>query len=549
MLAALETEPVAVAHEPVGMPYDNSGANNALPPKSALSMVLGETDDDMLSSLPLPRDLLTPADLPPREAGFGDPLQAVEVVTQRADGGGGGYSGVDPSFASETRAFPMNHTSGRDDMASLPSNSLSLADATEFTLPQWLELEGGASAMPRPPLPPTRSGMATAPPVYTWCLRTTHSDVTCLMNAAQPFRDEPAEDALAAGASAPGSSRSMIALKGLPSPLASPLAGSSGAKKPFDYRKEVKQCRLPYAGGAGGATVVLAKPRGSTLLAAKRDSERRRGLNAELMAERSAFLAKLDAKRHGRLAEEHAAATRIQALWRGFCGRPHPDAVATLKQQQLSQGTRWRGAPSDVRSALRDLDAKSGLPEMPGATLPKRKRSKKVRKAEKAAAAAEAQAATVLQSRARIFSARAAASEQAFARSEAEQREAALQFQRVFRGGRVRLVTRRHNEDAAAHTIQGAVRRLLAGKHAAVLLLAVKEAQLAKRREERAATKCQALQRGVAARVATQGPRADAKALREAKKAQEEAAAAEEIGEGAAALVRVDDPGDGVELP
>jgi hypothetical protein len=252
------------------------------------------------------------------------------------------------------------------------------------------------------------------------------------------------------------------------------------------------------------------------------------------MAERSAFLAKLDAKRHGRLAQEHAAATKIQSLWRGFCGRPHPDTVATLKQQQLAQGTRWRGAPSDVRSALRDLDAKSGLPEMPGATLPKRKRSKKVRKAEKAAAAAEAQAATVLQSRARIFSARAAASEQAFAQSEAEQRDAACQFQRVFRGGRVRLVTRRRNQNAAAHTIQGAVRRLLAGKHAAVLLLAVKEAQLAKRREERAATKCQALQRGVAARVATEGPRADAKALREAKKAQAEAALAEEASEDAA---------------
>jgi hypothetical protein len=166
--------------------------------------------------------------------------------------------------------------------------------------------------------------MATAPPVYTWCLRTTHSDVTCLVNTAQPLRDDaPADDALAAGYGSGGGfvGRSMKALKGLPSPLASPLAGGSGSKKSFDYRKEVKQCRLPYAGGKGGATIVLAKAKGTTLLAQQRDADRRAVLNAELKAERSAFLAKLAAERHGRLALEHAAAARLQALWRGFVGR------------------------------------------------------------------------------------------------------------------------------------------------------------------------------------------------------------------------------------
>jgi hypothetical protein len=523
------TTSVAFSGEPAGWPYD--GGDAALSPQSAASLVLNEAEDAALVSLPRPEDLLTPADLPPRAAGFGNPLQAVHAVTQRAGGG---------DLASETRSFPAEDSpppafngfgggfiGSLEAMPSVLSTSLSLTDATEFTLPQWLQL-GDTHTPPRPPLPPTRSGMATAPPVYTWCLRTTHSDVTCLVNTAQPLRDDaPADDALAAGYGSGGGfvGRSMKALKGLPSPLASPLAGGSGSKKSFDYRKEVKQCRLPYAGGKGGATIVLAKAKGTTLLAQQRDADRRAVLNAELKAERSAFLAKLAAERHGRLALEHAAAARLQALWRGFCGRPHSDAAASLQQHTRWERARARGEPSAVRAALRALDAASGLAELPGTTLPKRHRSKRVQKAEKAAAAAQAQAATVLQSRARMFTARAAAAQQAFARSAARQHAAAGSFQRVFRGGRVRLLLSRRTQDGAARAIQGAARRLLANKRAAVLLLALQEARFAQLQEARAATKFQALQRGGAARAATQGARADAGALREAAAANEASAA------------------------
>ena len=49
----------------------------------------------------------------------------------------------------------------------------------------------------------------------------------------------------------------------------------------------MKLARLPYAGGKTSASVKVASPKASTLLARERDAEHRRRVNADLVRSRS----------------------------------------------------------------------------------------------------------------------------------------------------------------------------------------------------------------------------------------------------------------------
>jgi hypothetical protein len=64
------------------------------------------------------------------------------------------------------------------------------------------------------------------------------------------------------------------------------------------------------------------------------------------VAERNEFMEKLAADRAIRLYVENDAATKIQAMFRGFMKRPHSEAAADMKRQLIYKRALKRGKPT-----------------------------------------------------------------------------------------------------------------------------------------------------------------------------------------------------------
>ena len=232
-----------------------SDNGDAPPPMSAASLVLQDAGEFEISAgLALPaEDLLTTADLPPRVAG-GDPLHALHMAKAREAG-------------AEGAAFAYDAAAAGGDADTVAQPSISLSDATEFTIPEWLGVDADPSAL----LPQDRGLMTLTPPTFTWCLRTTHSDVACVMNTARVARD-PTTEAAPSAPLAPGSAftakvkRSAASLRGLPAPslAASPFGGSAraaGGKRGGDRGTSSRIStfgELPAAPTGGGGKVPRA---------------------------------------------------------------------------------------------------------------------------------------------------------------------------------------------------------------------------------------------------------------------------------------------------
>jgi hypothetical protein len=201
-------------------------------------------------------EFFTTADMPIRISG-GDPMHAVTAVVNneplRSDG--------EPLFNDgEFSVHSKDLTIGN---ASL----ISSANMTEYSLPEWIMGEVAD-------VPPSWEPLANNAPVYTWCGRSTHSDVVCVMNTTNVFRD------ISEVLPKPKPQNRKKVGGRLPSSTAissSPFAGSSSNRDPK------KLCRLPYAGGRGN-NLVQVKASTTTLLAKERAAESRRRINAQLVS-------------------------------------------------------------------------------------------------------------------------------------------------------------------------------------------------------------------------------------------------------------------------
>jgi len=417
------------------------------------------------------KEFLTTADLPPRESG-GDPLHAVESAH---------------SFKEQRL----------DDAGSQASGSLaSLTEPSEFTLPQWIVDPN------KPPPIARKEPLHLATPVFTWCARTTHSDVTCVINTTRNFSDEvpntPGSEKLQRYSSKSHSSFGKS--KRLPpgsssSPLA-PRNGNNGAGGRKSKKDAEKMCRLPYSGNKSSGVVAVAKPRATTLLAELQNAEARARRNAEMLAERFEFMQRLKQQRSASERAEACAAVKIQSAWRGFRARPRTEAWAALGRERAYRKAGARGEPSVIMAALRDLDEELGLGAIPGVTLPKRKLTKKEQSAQEAQHEIETFAAVKVQGRVRILCAKHDVEALKAFKEDSEAKQGALYFQRVFRGSQVRKSQYRLREEDAAHVLQRFARSSNAFMKAQGLVLMAKEGQRIVEHERKAVTRLQAAQRG-----------------------------------------------------
>lgn len=98
----------------------------------------------------------------------------------------------------------------------------------------------------------------------------------------------------------------------------------------------------------------------TTALEAKRNEARRIERGRDLRRERQAFLSQLTQEREERLSLEAWAASRIQALFRGFLARPRPPRTRPRQTPTPEESNRRLVAD------LQEILARAGLPTIPG---------------------------------------------------------------------------------------------------------------------------------------------------------------------------------------
>ena len=125
------------------------------------------------------------------------------------------------------------------------------------------------------------------------------------------------------------------------------------------------------AGGVGmtdGATMMsLLDSPNATALEARLNQARRTKRGRDLQRERRLFLSRLTHEREERVHLEAWAATRIQAIFRGFLARPRPPRPNP--RQKLTPAESNRRLVADLQAIL----ARAGLPTIPGLGLDGRK--------------------------------------------------------------------------------------------------------------------------------------------------------------------------------
>ena len=127
---------------------------------------------------------------------------------------------------------------------------------------------------------------------------------------------------------------------------------------------------LPYSVEASKAAecgIDLDDPPVSTALEVKLNEDRRAKRDRDLRRERQVFLSRLFREREDRVSLEAWAASRVQAVFRGFLGRPRPPRPR--KRQTLTIAESNRRLISELQATL----ARAGLPMIPGLGLDGRK--------------------------------------------------------------------------------------------------------------------------------------------------------------------------------
>lgn len=279
------------------------------------------------------------------------------------------------------------------------------------------------------PTAPTWLAIPLTPPVYSWCLRTTHSDVMCVSNTTRLFRD--------------------------PGP-----PGADGAKP--------RRCRLPYSDpNVATQNGKLYRPppstsATSTLLSKQQEAKSRARMNQQLLKERDEFLARLHQERLDRLETEKQAAMQIQSLYRGYSCRPHPESVVLMKDRRRARLA--DGELSIETAMLKQLELKLGLPSLPGLTLspPSKVSSKQARRLARQQRERQAEGALRIQSMARCSASREAVRVKRETRARDRQQASAISIQRGFRNHQYRGSKRKRTEHRAAVAIQAANRGRLA---------------------------------------------------------------------------------------
>ena len=209
----------------------------------------------------------------------GEPTWGADGSMQTAGGGGSGFGGISQQQQQQQQQQHLQRQqqqqqqrqSATESMGNTTPRSLPPmapqpdASAMEpFSLPKWPPTVGLYAANPTGTMNysvATRSGMPLTPSGFTWCARTTHSDVTCIMNTTRIFREQVPEIA------PPGSN-----------------------KGTFKQQKE-RLCRLPYAGGKGSGLVKVAAAPATTLFAQQRAARSHAKTCRQLVAERDEFMA------------------------------------------------------------------------------------------------------------------------------------------------------------------------------------------------------------------------------------------------------------------
>eukprot|EP00615_Pteridomonas_danica_P002389 CAMPEP_0114373288 /NCGR_PEP_ID=MMETSP0101-20121206/34760_1 /TAXON_ID=38822 ORGANISM="Pteridomonas danica, Strain PT" /NCGR_SAMPLE_ID=MMETSP0101 /ASSEMBLY_ACC=CAM_ASM_000211 /LENGTH=488 /DNA_ID=CAMNT_0001526467 /DNA_START=43 /DNA_END=1510 /DNA_ORIENTATION=- len=402
---------------------------------------LKPTTEDILTNhqpdQPPIEEYLTTNDLPTRISG-GDPMHMVSMVT---DGGPDPGEPIENAeWSVQTKDFTIGGTS-----------LLSAANLTDYSLPEWIV---GGESISFPDWEP----------------------LTCVMNTTRVFRDL-SEVLPHAGERKNQSNRRKVGGR-LPAPSPSPLyttststmgsssnsvssmgsnmssskissspfassrnqkggggsSGNQGNKRvPSDPKKK---CRLPYANKTNNLVTVKAST--ATLLAKERAIESRKRMNAQMIAERDAFMNKLNSDRSLRLYEETEAAIKIQSLFRGYKARPHSEATCKLKSRLIEQRAIERGFKTLECSALTKLDDKLNLSYIEGVTLPKLKKTKKQLLAEQREHAILEKSVVLLQGRARILNAKICVIRLMEKLELFRKEEAVINVQRVARGGKIR---------------------------------------------------------------------------------------------------------------
>lgn len=123
------------------------------------------------------------------------------------------------------------------------------------------------------------------------------------------------------------------------------------------------QVVLPYGVGAAPATggvIDLLDPPATTALEAQLNEARRAKCGRDLRRERQVFLSRLTQEREDRIELEAWAASRVQALFRGFLVRPRPPRLRV--REALTPAESNRVLVADLQAIL----ARAGLPTIPG---------------------------------------------------------------------------------------------------------------------------------------------------------------------------------------
>jgi hypothetical protein len=155
-------------------------------------------------------------------------------------------------------------------------------------------------------------------------------------------------------------------------------------------------------------------------------------------------------------------------------------------------------------SALMQLDDALNLSYIEGVTLPKLRKTKKQLAAEKRRQDILQRSVILIQSRARILTAKNCVLRLMKDQELFRVNEAVIKVQRVSRGGLVRASIRRKNQEDAARVLQTAVRHSMKKRKEQSVMITAKETEREERRQIKASTKIQAIHRGRAARRSRQ---------------------------------------------
>ncbi|CAM9792568.1 unnamed protein product, partial [Scytosiphon promiscuus] len=210
--------------------------------------------------------------------------------------------------------------------------------------------EVGGRAVPTP----TRRGLNSSPALFLWESRTTNVDVMSVSNTTRPVL-------LSCSRNSERRRIQVVLPYGVDSSSAVGSSAAAAAAAAGGGQRSGGASRGGVgAGGEAGVLVGLTDPPNATALENRLNEARRVKRSRDLRKERHLFLSRLALERKERVLLEAWAASRIQALLRGFLGRPR--APRARPRQKLTPAESDRRLVADLQAIL----ARAGLPTIPG---------------------------------------------------------------------------------------------------------------------------------------------------------------------------------------